>query len=288
MNKCSAFSHNGLVMYTSDDIGVAISLNGVVLRKKDGATVKRDGQNQYYVRHKGAATKKSFLGIFLSIFLPDTNFGRGVKLGFVDIGLEELYTPSNLVVMANNSKRVLHSLTDLLQGVILPKVNYSSEIEHLPPTTSEQLFYKSAGGEVFCTEDGAKFPTKDLADWHQDKVSKGKGNAQIVLDYNGGWVLAEEIYLQEVVYNSGKPYENFCDVMQNHLGVVLSEELFEFDIGLIQQACHGNIVILGLGLSNKQFNQKKASEVNKLLNAYIDGHKKQVEAFDRLLDSVSS
>lgn len=80
---------------------------------------------------------------------------------------------------------------------------------------------KNTKPERFVTEDGAEFPTKYLADWHQEKVDKGKTNAEIVLSYKGGWSLAEKIYLQEVNYGDNpKPYENFRDIFDQDLGVV--------------------------------------------------------------------
>ena len=104
------------------------------------------------------------------------------------------------------------------------------EIE-MKPNSNKQYYTLYEAKNEHTTEDGAVFPTKELAEWHQTKVTKGKGNAQVVLDYNGGYVLAEQIYLQEVVYNKAKPYTNFVDVLNNNQGIVsvVQEEHYKFD-----------------------------------------------------------
>ena len=110
--------------------------------------------------------------------------------------------------------------------------NVTDDIKEACTYSSDKQFYTvyEAKNE-HTTEDGAVFPTKELAQWHQEKVSKGKGNAQVVLDYNGGFVLAEQIYFQEVIYNKEKPYTNFVDVLNNNQGVVsnVQEEHCKFD-----------------------------------------------------------
>lgn len=108
----------------------------------------------------------------------------------------------------------------------------NTQISQSTTQPEEVMFYTlHEAKNEHITEDGAIFPTKELAEWHQTKVSKGKGNAQVVLDYNGGYVLAEQIYLQEVVYNKSKPYTNFIDVLNNNQGIVsvVQEEHCVFD-----------------------------------------------------------
>lgn len=101
----------------------------------------------------------------------------------------------------------------------------------MKPNSNKQYYTLYEAKNEHITEDGAIFPTKELAEWHQTNVSKGKGNAQVVLDYNGGFVLAEQIYFQEVVYNKAKPYLHFTDVLNNNKGVVsnVQEEHCKFD-----------------------------------------------------------
>lgn len=111
---------------------------------------------------------------------------------------------------------------------VLPLVNNLCKEIPMPSTELslfEPKFYQvTEGVKGFRTEDGAIFPTAELAGWHQDKVSKGKGNAQVVLDYNGGYVMAEALFHQEVTYNVKKPYANFVDVMTNNEGIVCISE----------------------------------------------------------------
>ena len=125
------------------------------------------------------------------------------------------------------------------------------------------------------TEDGAVFPTRELAEWHQNNVSKGKGNAQIVLDYNGGYVLAEQIYLQEVVYNKAKPYTNFIDVLNNNNGIVsnVQEEHYKFD--KLKGDGLGALSMFGLGdLNNLVCSTKtQAEKVNTYVNKYSKAYK---------------
>lgn len=92
--------------------------------------------------------------------------------------------------------------------------------------TGDTMYTVKAGDTKYITEDFAEFPTRELAEWHQDKITKGKSNAQIVLDYNGGYTLAYEIYKQEVQYNAEKPFENFVDVMRNDTGITTKSEQY--------------------------------------------------------------
>ncbi len=141
------------------------------------------------------------------------------------------------------------------------------------------------------TEDGAVFPTKELAEWHQEKVSKGKGNAQVVLDYNGGYVLAEQIYLQEVVYNKAKPYTNFIDVLNNNKGVVsnVQEEHCKFD-KLDNE--HGlspvQLNLFGLGkVINLPYTKLQAEKINTSLNKYSEAFSKLEDEHKTLKDLLN-
>ena len=130
------------------------------------------------------------------------------------------------------------------------------------------------------TEDGAVFPTLELAQWHQEKVSKGKGNAQVVLDYNGGYVLAEQIYLQEVVYNKATPYTNFVDVLNNNQGIVsnVQEEHYKFD--KLEGEGLGALFMFGLNdLNNLVCSTKtQAEKINTYVNQYSKAYKELDES----------
>ena len=147
--------------------------------------------------------------------------------------------------------------------------------------TTKQFYTLYEAKNEHTTEDGAVFPTKELAEWHQTKVTKGKGNAQVVLDYNGGYVLAEQIYLQEVVYNKAKPYTNFIDVLNNNQGIasVVQEEHCKFDkldnehgLSPVQLNLFGLDKVINLSCTKVQ-----AEKINTSLNKYS-------EAFSKLED----
>ena len=151
----------------------------------------------------------------------------------------------------------------------------------MKPNSNKQYYTVYEAMNEHTTEDGAVFPTKELAEWHQTKVTKGKGNAQVVLDYNGGFVLAEQIYLQEVVYNKAKPYTNFIDVLNNNQGIVsvVQEEHCKFD-KLDNE--HGlstvQLNLFGLGkVINIPCTKVQAEKINTSLNKYS-------EAFSKLED----
>ena len=121
------------------------------------------------------------------------------------------------------------------------------------------------------TEDGAVFPTRELAEWHQNNVSKGKGNAQIVLDYNGGYILAEQIFLQEVKYNKKQPYVNFVDVMNNNKGIVsnVQEEHCVFDKLDSKYGFHSDVCFMSLrkGIPDK-VSKHQAIKIQEALEQY--------------------
>ena len=151
----------------------------------------------------------------------------------------------------------------------------------MKPNSNKQYYTLYEAKNEHTTEDGAVFPTKELAEWHQTKVTKGKGNAQVVLDYNGGYVLAEQIYLQEVVYNKAKPYTNFIDVLNNNQGIVsvVQEEHCKFDklddehgLSPVQLNLFGLDKVINLSCTKVQ-----AEKINTSLNKYS-------EAFSKLED----
>lgn len=128
--------------------------------------------------------------------------------------------------------------------------------------------------EKYITEDFAEFPTLELAEWHQEKVTKGKGNAQVVLDYNGGYVLAEQIYFQEVVYNKQKPYSNIKDVLENNGGIkeVKQQERVVFD-KLEGLAFTNSLDDIGLSkLFNFETTIEHAKELQVKLEKYADAY----------------
>lgn len=149
------------------------------------------------------------------------------------------------------------------------------EIE-MKPNSNKQYYTLYEAKNEHTTEDGAVFPTKELAEWHQTKVTKGKGNAQVVLDYNGGYVLAEQIYLQEVVYNKAKPYTNFIDVLNNNQGIVsvVQDEHCKFDKLVNEHGFRSEICFMTLRKQlPEQVSKHQAQKIQGALERYSDNVK---------------
>ena len=214
----------------------------------------------------------------------NTLFSRtvlGLKLGVKTLRLRDHkigYTKDN-IILVHNSQGFKRSTS--AQENIAVTVDLSEICKDSGATAQKQFYTVYEAKNEHTTEDGAVFPTKELAEWHQDKVSKGKGNAQVVLDYNGGYVLAEQIYLQEVVYNKAKPYANFIDVLNNNKGIVsnVQEEHCKFDkldnehgLSTVQLNLFGLDKVINLPCTKLQ-----AEKINTSLNKYS-------EAFSKLED----
>lgn len=124
------------------------------------------------------------------------------------------------------------------------------------------MYTKKDVVKEYVTEDGAAFPTKELAEWHQENVAEAKNLAQVVLDYNGGYQLAEKVFQEKVKYNKAKPYEHFRDVMDANDGVVErdSKEVVKFNPFTI-----GGVPHFAYLFSNKQYTQTKADEIVDML-----------------------
>lgn len=231
----STIDSKGVTTWSNPDVDVTINSKGEVARK--GVKLKtKQYKNQYNCRiknDKGESVQActSFNGLFSRIVL-------GEKLGVRTIRLKDEkrgYKEDNVLILSNrkgitkhvtNTSEVITATQDKLEVT----VESEPEITKLDKTIKQYYTVYEAKNEHI-TEDGAVFPTRELAEWHQTNVAKGKGNAQIVLDYNGGYVLAEQIFLQEVKYIKEKPYVNFIDVMNNNSGVVshVQEEHCVFD-----------------------------------------------------------
>lgn len=177
-----------------------------------------EGKNAYTTSSFNALFTRMVLGMRL---LPAYTLAlKNKRLGF---------SAANVRIVTAGQPRRLPKTSDIFQPVLqlqipsqpAPPVKAAINL----PTDKQAKFYTVVQGKTaFRTEDFAIFPTKALADWHQESVSKAKGNAQIVRDYNGGWQCAEAIFQQDAIYMAQKPYDNFRDVMDNNTGVVdLSE-----------------------------------------------------------------
>lgn len=201
---------DGVKFWSNPSVTVTINSIGNVFNE-DGSLVKKYKSNTYTIRikvkNKFIAWTASYASLFARMVL-------GVKLGNKTLKLRDEskgWDEDNITFVGTTIKTIKD----------LSVITSEKVCENQSKPVDNNIHYTTTKGvSSWVTEDGAVFPTEELANWHQNRVSKGKGNAQVVLDYNGGYVLAEQIYLQEVVYNKKKPYVNFSDVMSNNKGVV--------------------------------------------------------------------
>jgi len=245
-----------------------------------------DGGNKLY-------TNVSFNSLFSRMVL-------GVKLGAKTIYLKDTkagYTKENVSFVSNRLGTSLkHPIKQLnfikQQNNTIETQQQTEETMTIRQTNdvtlSNQYYTLYEAKNEHITEDGAVFPTKELAEWHQTKVSKGKGNAQVVLDYNGGFVLAEQIYLQEVIYNKTKPYANFVDVLNNNQGIVsvVQDEHCVFDkldnehgLSPVQLNLFGLDKVIKLSCTKVQ-----AEKINTSLNKYSEAFSKLEDGHKTLKD----
>ena len=211
--KTKEFKNRGVTWWSNPAVNVIISCKGDVERA-DGRPIKKYSKNdgscaKFGVSSTGSYSLRSFNSLFVHM-VKGCEYGAGKQLIKVNENLD--YSNKNTRIVSRGVLRLTQADVDCEEEVKVCKVEEKVHI---------YKHYRVIKGDVvYKTEDGAVFPTEELAKWHQNRVSKGKGNAQVVLDYNDDYVLAEQIYLQEVVYNKKKPYVIFADVMSNNNGVV--------------------------------------------------------------------
>ena len=268
----STTDENGTTWWTNPAIDVKINSKGKIVSLKTGKEKPSTKIGHCFRVMNGKiskSTQASFESLFCRVVL-------GKKLqGSLFSKLDETqdYSEENYEIVCNTGAKV--SRGDLL------KVLSGQEVLGLKCNDLSKQFYTvyEAKNEHI-TEDGAVFPTLELAQWHQEKVSKGKGNAQVVLDYNGGYVLAEQIYLQEVVYNKATPYTNFVDVLNNNQGIVsnVQEEHYKFD--KLEGEGLGALFMFGLNdLTNLVCSTKtQAEKINTYVNQYSKAYKELDES----------
>ena len=281
---------DGVKVWSNPNISVSIDSLGRVF-DEDGKVLAKNRSNTYSVRintgNKNIGWTASYPSLFSRIVL-------GIKLSTRTLRLKD---ESKGWVEDNVDAVSIHGMgarggvaetkidIDTLEKVASEKI-ISDNVEVSKDTDNTSVgYYKVINAkEEYLTEDGGVFPTKELAEWHQEKVSKGKGNAQVVLDYNGGWVLAEHIYLQEVVYRCPKPYKNFKDVMDNVSGVLTKSQkercvFSNIDAGVLWT--HGLSHLEGLECSKVE-----AETINSKLEDFISKYKTYTDSWDELRKSV--
>ena len=226
--KTKEFKNRGVTWWSNPAVNVIISCKGDVERA-DGRPIKKysknDGFNPKFgvsFPDSGTYSLRSFNSLFVRM-VKGCEYGMGKQLMKVNENLE--YSDKNTRIV---SKGVLR----LTQADIDCEKDDVKECEEKTNVHTHKHYRVIKGVIGYMAEDGAVFPTKDSAQWHQDNVTKGKSNAQIVLDYNSGYVLAEQLFMQEVVYRTQKPYVNFVDVMNNNNGVqeVNNDDVAVFDL----------------------------------------------------------
>ena len=269
----STTSENGITWWTNPAIDVKINSKGKVISLKTGKEKPRTNIGHCFRVINGKiskSTQASFESLFCRVVL-------GKKLQgslFYKLDDTQDYSEENYQIVCNTGAKVS-------KGDILKVISGKEVVELKTNNLGKQFYTLYEAKNEHTTEDGAVFPTKELAEWHQTKVTKGKGNAQVVLDYNGGFVLAEQIYLQEVVYNKAKPYTNFIDVLNNNQGIVsvVQEEHCVFDkldnehgLSPVQLNLFGLDKVINLPCTKLQ-----AEKINTSLNKYS-------EAFSKLED----
>ena len=298
----STTDENGVITWNNPTVNVSIDSNGKVFKKGKiykGYFDSCNQQGKYHITlSDGTYSSYNYIS-FNSLF---SRIVLGVKLGGKTLYLKDAnrgYTTDNVSVggagaVPKTQTTSKSETTQPLEKKATPKqltlTTDTPEIE-MKPNSNKQYYTVYEAKNEHTTEDGAVFPTKELAEWHQTKVTKGKGNAQVVLDYNGGYVLAEQIYLQEVVYNKAKPYTNFIDVLNNNQGIVsvVQEEHCKFDqldkhsgLSPVQLKLFGLDKVINLPCTKLQ-----AEKINTSLNKYSEAFSKLEDEHKTLKDLLN-
>lgn len=229
---------NGVLAWSNPDIDVLITSEGKVLDLSGKELFYKNNTLRTYAvavqvkRDEWSYSHVKFASLYAYMVL-------GVPLKSRTIVRKDdskPFIPENVRVVSRHFNRRHHRTVETVYDVPFkpePKVVNVSPFKTLQPSRTPvqpelpvvaevpfPQFYTTTEAVVkYITEDFAEFPTLELANWHQDNVSKAKGNAQVVLDFNGGWQLAEAIFGQDVKYNKARPYQNFRDVMENNTGI---------------------------------------------------------------------
>ena len=275
---------DGVKVWSNPNISVSIDSLGRVF-DQDGKLMNKHKSNTYSVRintgSKNIGWTASYTSLFSRMVLGIKLSNRTLRLKDESKGWVEGNVDAVSIHGVGASGKVAETKIDLnsLEKIDVSNVNIDK--------SSAAVYYKVIDAKnEYITEDGGVFPTKELAEWHQEKVSKGKGNAQVVLDYNGGWVLAEQIYLQEVVYRCPKPYNNFKDVMDTTSGILnksQSEHCVFSNIDTSLLWTHGLSHLEGFVCSKND-----AETINAKLAVFISKYKTYTDSWNELRKSVEN
>lgn len=241
-----------------------IAAQGFIVDRGEVKYPKLSNDTVYIGSRKGwSSTNISFktLICLLNGYLPKG--GQVLSLKDVEFG----YAPHNLVLRNKFTDEISPlSILEKVGSVVNDQDEHAvDEVvaeEYIDTVDGFKMYTKKDVVKEYVTEDGAVFPTKELADWHQENVAEAKNLAQVVLDYNGGYQLAEKVFQEKVKYNKVKPYEHFRDVMDANDGVVErdSKEVVKFNPFTI-----GGVPHFAHLFSNKSYTQEKADEIIDML-----------------------
>ena len=281
----STTDENGVITWSNPAVKDTINSKGEVFNKF--GTKKAKGVSGHYnitLQGYRGSTPVGFNSIFSRMVLGIKLHGGTLKKKNDAVG----YLPENMEIVSLAKTNLKRKQKVVQKQLTLP--TNATEIEM--SATNKQFYTVYEAKNEHITEDGAIFPTLELAQWHQEKVSKGKGNAQVVLDYNGGYVLAEQIYFQEVVYNKEKPYTNFIDVLNNNQGIVsnVQEEHCKFDKLYSKYGFHSDVCFMSLckGIPDK-VSKHQAIKIQEALEQYsnaVESLGSSVTRLDSLLKQV--
>ena len=289
----STVDTKGVTWWSNPSVNVKINSKGEVFDLDKNKARTTNGFSKYAFKFND--TNQWITATYNSLF---SRMVLGEKLGARTIRLKDKtkgYNPENCTLVASSATHGKYLKT----GIIDPMKKQDSKVFPQETNTIEDstavndskvkdkfyTVYEAKNEHI--TEDGAVFPTLELAQWHQTKVSKGKGNAQVVLDYNGGYVLAEQIYLQEVVYNKEKPYKNFVDVLKNNNGIVsnVQEEHCKFDKLDSRYGFHSEVCFMSLRKCIPEtVSKQQADKLQETLEQYSNS----VECFGKSLTQLES
>ena len=263
----STVDEKDVTWWSNPVINVTISEEGKVKYKDFDKYVPLNKTGTYTIKlninNKWVGWCSSFNSLFSRMVLGVRLVSNTLKLKDPALG----YTVSNVEVLPNTCK-----YNNITPNIVQETPKVIEEVH----TQTQQFYTLHEAKNEHITEDGAVFPTRELAEWHQTNVSKGKGNAQVVLDYNGGYILAEQIYLQEVVYNKAKPYTNFIDVLNNNKGIVsnVQEEHCKFDKLDNEHGFRSEICFMTLRKKlPQQVSKHQAQKIQGALERYSDSVK---------------
>ena len=260
----------GVITWSNPAVKDTINSKGEVF-SKFGKKKAKTASGCYSITIVGlkGSSPTSFNSVFSRMVLGIKLQGGTLKKKNKDVG----YLPENMEVVPLTETNLKRNQKVAQKQLTLP--TNTTEIE-VKLNSNKQYYTLYEAKNEHITEDGAVFPTKELAEWHQNNVSKGKGNAQIVLDYNGGYVLAEQIFLQEVKYNKKQPYLNFVDVLNNNQGVVsvVQEEHCKFDKLDNEHGFRSEICFMTLRKQlPEQVSKHQAQKIQGALERYSDSVK---------------